>query len=99
MSYPDWEIVRNSIFTRTRYFPMIDGEMPTFMGVPLATTPDDLEGADVVIIGAPYVAGWGDICRRRQERVDRAARSACASSRSATPRATSRTSTSTSSST
>lgn len=60
MSYPDWEIVRNSIFTRTRYFPMIDGDMPTFMGLPLATSPADLAGADAVVIGAPYVAGWGE---------------------------------------
>ena len=26
------DVARNSIFTRTRYFPMIDGDMPTFMG-------------------------------------------------------------------
>lgn len=60
MSYPDWETVRNSIFTRSRYFPMIDGDMPTFMALPHATSPADLKGADVVIIGAPYVAGWGE---------------------------------------
>jgi agmatinase len=60
VSYPDWEIVRNSIFTRTRYFPMIDGDQPTFMALPLATSPADLKGADVAIIGAPYVAGWGE---------------------------------------
>ncbi|MEE9198276.1 MAG: arginase family protein [Dehalococcoidia bacterium] len=30
--------------------------MPTFMGVPHAATPDDLRGADAVIMGAPYVA-------------------------------------------
>ncbi|MFQ5933764.1 MAG: arginase family protein [Dehalococcoidia bacterium] len=35
---------------------MITSEMPTFMGVPHATTPDDIRGADAVIIGAPYVA-------------------------------------------
>jgi agmatinase len=60
MSYPEWEQIRNSIFTRTRYFPMIDADMPTFMGLPLATAASDLRGADVVIIGAPYVAGWGE---------------------------------------
>ena len=60
MSYPGWETVRNSIFTRTRHFPMIDADMPTFMGLPLATSAADLRGADAVIIGAPYVAGWGE---------------------------------------
>ena len=60
MSYPEWEQTRNGIFARTRYFPMIDADQPTFMGRPLATSPADLEGADVVIIGAPYVAGWGE---------------------------------------
>ncbi|RLA03631.1 MAG: agmatinase, partial [Gammaproteobacteria bacterium] len=30
---------------------------PTFMARPLATSPKDLEGADVVIIGSSYVAG------------------------------------------
>jgi len=37
--------------------PMIDDQTPTFMGVPLARTADTLRGADVAIIGAPYVAG------------------------------------------
>jgi agmatinase len=37
--------------------PMIDDQTPTFMGVPLACTADTLRGADVAIIGAPYVAG------------------------------------------
>jgi agmatinase len=60
VSYPEWNEIRNSIFTRTRYFPMIDGDMPTFMGLPLATSPGELKGADAVIIGAPYVAGWGE---------------------------------------
>ena len=35
---------------------MIESDMPTFMGQPLATCPDDLKNADVVIIGSPYVA-------------------------------------------
>jgi agmatinase len=39
---------------------MIDADMPTFMARPLATSPADLKGADAVIIGAPYVAGWGE---------------------------------------
>jgi agmatinase len=37
---------------------MITAEQPTFMARPLATGPADLRGADAVIIGAPYVAGW-----------------------------------------
>ncbi|HCF73038.1 MAG TPA: hypothetical protein DES72_04725, partial [Gammaproteobacteria bacterium] len=37
--------------------PMIDAQTPTFMGVPLACDPAALAGADVAIIGAPYVAG------------------------------------------
>lgn len=58
MSYPDWDTIRSSSFTRTRNFPLIDEDMPTFMAQPLATSPADLRGADVVVIGAPYVAGW-----------------------------------------
>jgi agmatinase len=60
MGYPEWDVIRDSIHARTRYFPMIEGDMPTFMGRPHATSPADLDGADVVIIGAPYVAGWKD---------------------------------------
>ena len=44
VSYPEWNEIRNSIFTRTRYFPMIEGDMPTFMGLPLAIAPGDLTG-------------------------------------------------------
>jgi agmatinase len=40
-------------------YPRLADDMPTFLGVPHAVTKDDLKGADVVIIGAPYVAGWG----------------------------------------
>ena len=58
MTYPEWTDIRNSNFVRTRFFPLIDEDQPTFMGLPLATSPGDLRGADVVIIGAPYVAGW-----------------------------------------
>src|SRR5438309_11716547 len=43
---------------RTRYFPLIGAGVPTFMGLPLATTPAELKGADAVILGAPYVASW-----------------------------------------
>jgi agmatinase len=58
VTYPAWDVVRNSTYTRTRNFPLIDADQPTFMARPLATSPADLDGADVVIIGAPYVASW-----------------------------------------
>ena len=58
MKYPDWDEIRNSTFVRSRYFPMIETDMPTFMGLPPATSLEDIEGTDAVIIGAPYVAGW-----------------------------------------
>jgi agmatinase len=58
VTYPDWDVVRNSTFARSRYFPLIDADQPTFLGRPLATSPADLRGADAVIIGAPYVASW-----------------------------------------
>ncbi|MGH7264069.1 MAG: arginase family protein [Candidatus Rokuibacteriota bacterium] len=58
MTYPAWDVVRNSTYARARYFPLIDADQPTFMGQPLATSPADLAGADVAIIGAPYVASW-----------------------------------------
>lgn len=65
MSYPSWEEIRKGSIDNTYsfmnpwYVPMIKEDMPTFMARPHATTPGELEGADVVIIGAPYVAGWG----------------------------------------
>jgi|TARA_Y100000588_G_scaffold110613_1_gene121253 agmatinase len=37
--------------------PMLDAQTPTFMGVPRASDLAALAGADVAIIGAPYVAG------------------------------------------
>ena len=58
MSYTTtWEEITSHYRVKDREFPMLADDMPTFMGVPHATTPDDLAGADVVIIGAPYVAG------------------------------------------
>ena len=39
---------------------MLAEDEPTFMNLPLALGPADLAGADAVIIGAPYVAGWGE---------------------------------------
>ena len=60
MSYPDWEQIRTSTFMRKRDFPRLAEDTPTFMGRPHATSTKDLKGADVVIIGAPYAAGWGN---------------------------------------
>ena len=54
--YPDWETFMATSFAGRRKFPLVAPETPSFMSRPVAKTPDDLEGADVVIIGAPYVA-------------------------------------------
>ena len=65
MKYPKWKEIRKGTIANTysfmnpRYFPMIAEDMPTFMGRPHAAKPEELAGADVVIIGAPYVSGWG----------------------------------------
>ena len=59
MRYPSWEEIRKGSISNTYsfmapwYVPMISADMPTFMARPHATCPEDLEGADVVIIGAP----------------------------------------------
>jgi len=58
VKYPEWSELRETLL-RGRDVPMIEADMPTFMGQPHAISQDDLEGADVVIIGAPYVASWG----------------------------------------
>jgi arginase family enzyme len=58
LRYPSWDDIRNSWFVNGKSFPLMDHDTPTFMGVPLVTTPDELEGADVVIIGSPYVTSW-----------------------------------------
>jgi agmatinase len=60
MSYPGWDTIRNSNYARTRYFPMLDTDEPTFLGQPHAISPADLKGVDAVIIGAPYVASWSE---------------------------------------
>jgi agmatinase len=57
--YPTWEEFRNSSQVRRRQFPRIAEDMPTFLGARHAATADELKGADVVIIGAPFAAGWG----------------------------------------
>ena len=63
MKYPDWEELKTAwdefikgSFGAEWKAPMIAPEMPAFMGLPHVTRPDELKGADVVIIGAPYVA-------------------------------------------
>lgn len=62
--YKQWEktkeILIESRGTSYNKFPMIEADMPTFMGQPYAVYPEDLKGADAVIIGAPYVASWTD---------------------------------------
>jgi agmatinase len=57
--YPEWDEFRNSHFVRHKFFPRIAEDTPTFLGVPHARVSEDLTGADVAIIGAPFAAGWG----------------------------------------
>ena len=57
--YPDWDKVRSSSFVSGKNFPRLAEDTPTFFGTPHAISSADLKGADVVIIGAPYAAGWG----------------------------------------
>ena len=52
-----WEEIKSHYRVKDRDFPMLDEDTPTFMGVVHAQTAEELKGADVVIIGAPYVAG------------------------------------------
>ena len=54
-----WDEIKGHYRVAERNFPMLADDMPTFMGVPHAASRADLEGADVAIIGAPYVAGAG----------------------------------------
>lgn len=55
MAYPEWEPPVGG------GLPMIEADMPTFMGQPYAATAQDLEGANVVIIGSTYVATESDM--------------------------------------
>lgn len=57
--YPGWDATFRGKVWRTTHFPRIKEDMPTFLGVPHAVKKSDLKGADVVIIGAPFVAGFG----------------------------------------
>ena len=62
MAYPEWDQLKEDLLKSSGSvalkFPMIEVDMPTFMGRPYAVYPEDLEEADAVIIGSPYVAGW-----------------------------------------
>ena len=60
MDYPDWKETRESMWAAERNFPMIEDDMPTFMAQPHAKSKNDLDGADVVIIGSPYVSSSSD---------------------------------------
>ena len=63
-SYPTWEhfikTKQSPYFSSRKAFPMLNAETPTFMGIPVAKTLNDIKGADAVIIGAPYVATSGE---------------------------------------
>ena len=63
MNYPSWEEIRQSFWLQNVVVPMLDRETPSFMRIPVARTHKDLEGADAAIIGAPYVAGYGEYNR------------------------------------
>jgi agmatinase len=58
--YPEWSAIENSQRVRAKRFPRLAEDMPSFLGVPVALSPADLKGADIVIIGAPFAAGWGN---------------------------------------
>ncbi len=57
MEKPPWEGMGGYTEIDSAVLPMIDTQTPTFMGVPMAQDAEALHGADVAIIGAPYVAG------------------------------------------
>ena len=57
--YPDWEKIRSSSFVSGKSFPRAGGGYADLLRRADAISRDDLKGADVVIIGAPYASGWG----------------------------------------
>lgn len=59
-AYPPWSEIRESFWLRGQSMPMLALDTPTFMRCPHAVAVDDLDGADVVIIGSPYVTSWTD---------------------------------------
>ena len=58
LEYPSWDELRSSLWIEGRRFPMLAHDTPTFLGVPSATRPEELDGADAAIIGSPYVTSW-----------------------------------------
>jgi agmatinase len=60
MDYPEWSETRDGMWAAKLKFPMIDEDTPTFMGRPHVTDKADLKGADVVVIGSPYVSSSSD---------------------------------------
>jgi hypothetical protein len=68
MDYPDWKETREGMWAAHRNFPMLDDETPTFMARPLAAQKSELQGADVVIIGSPYVSNLVQSLGRRPHR-------------------------------
>jgi agmatinase len=62
LSFPEWNQIREALLRDRKSVetcvPMIEADMPTFMGQPYAISPEDLKGADAIIIGSPYVVGW-----------------------------------------
>ena len=55
-NYPTWEEFIATSFAARHEWPLVAPETPSFMARDIARGPEDLEGADVVVIGAPYVA-------------------------------------------
>ena len=54
--YPTWDEFLATSFAARHEWPLLAPETPSFMAREIARQPRDLEGADVVVIGAPYVA-------------------------------------------
>ena len=52
MNFPEWYDIKDSLL-RGRSVPMIEADMPTFMGRPYAITTEGLKNVDAAIIGAP----------------------------------------------
>ena len=57
--YPSWEEFTTTSFAASNQWPLLAPETPSFMSRAIARDAKDLEGADVAIIGAPYVAATG----------------------------------------
>ncbi len=60
MNYPDWKETREGMWAASLQFPMINEDTPSFLGRPYIKQKEDLHGADVVIIGSPYVSSSTD---------------------------------------